>query len=67
MKSGVWEVVGSIPTSMAEWTKALELLVHEAVWCVGGHGFEPQPGQYTWGGKDALLDLCRIILTVGKH
>ena len=49
MKSGVWEVVGSIPASMAEWTKGLGLLVHNEVWCAGGCGFDTQLGQYTSG------------------
>ena len=47
MKSGVREVVGSIPTSMAEWTKGMGLIVHSEVWCAGGCGFDPQTGQYT--------------------
>ena len=44
MKSGVQEVVGSIPPSMAEWTKGLGLLVYNEAWCAGGCGFDPQPG-----------------------
>ena len=42
MKSGVWEVVGSIPASMAEWTKGLGRLVQDEVWCVGGCWFDPR-------------------------
>ena len=47
MKHGVWEVVGLIPASMADWTKGLGLLVHKEAWCAGGCGFDPQPLQYT--------------------
>ena len=56
MKSGVCEVVGSIPVSMAEWTKGLGLLVHNEAWCAGGCGFDPQPRQYTRG----VFPLARI-------
>ena len=67
MKSGVREVLGSIPAFMAEWTKGLGLVVHNEVWCAGGCGFDPcLLGQFGGGkGLDRNLKVAGSSLSSG--